>query len=70
MPFNGIATRFGSYEGGKYTVVRIGNREIHLRTSGNAVKELLDRALGTLAELAETLPCLMRLSGDCGTWTD
>lgn len=56
LPFPGVATRFGPDEDGKYTGIRIGDREIHLSTGGNEVKEFLSRVQETLADLAETLP--------------
>lgn len=56
MPVFGVATRFGPDEGGKYTGIRIGNREVYLSTGGNEVKEFLDRDRETLADLAENLP--------------
>ena len=56
LPFPGVATRFGPDEDGKYTGIRIDDREIHLSTGGNEVKEFLERALETPADLADTLP--------------
>ena len=56
LPFPGVTIRFGSNDDGKCSGIRIGNQEIHLSTGGNEVKELLYRALETLADQAETLP--------------
>lgn len=56
LPFPGVATRFGPNDDGKYSGIRIGNREMYLSTGDNEVKEFLDRAGETLADLADTLP--------------
>ena len=56
LPFPGVANRFGPSEDGKYTGIRIGDREIHLSTGGNEVREFLDRVREALANWAETLP--------------
>ena len=56
LPCRSVAARFSPNEDAKYTGIRIGNREILLSTGGNEVKEFLERALETPADLADTLP--------------